>query len=101
MFVQGLYKAFTAHLQGVYEEITMFLQGCLHKVLTRLVQGWLIMFYKDLRFVFARCFTRLLLLKGFCQALNGLLQGFYQFFTKLSQGVYKAFKGFVTRFSHV
>jgi hypothetical protein len=77
------------HLQGVHEDITMCLQCFFHKVLTRLLQSWFIMFYKDFRFVFARCFTRLLY--GFYVLFMRFLQGFEKVITRLLQGFYTAF----------
>ena len=85
---QGFYKAVTKHLQGDCEDIQMFYTVFLYKVLTRLLRSWFIMFYKKLRFVFGRCFTRLLY--GFYV--------FYGFFTRIWAGYYKAFARFLHSF---
>ena len=50
--LQSIYKVFTKRLQCFYN---VFLQGSY-----KLLRSWFMMFYKDFRFVFARCFTRLL-----------------------------------------
>ena len=104
VFVQGFYKAFTKHLQGDCEDIKMF-YFFLYTVLTRLLRSWFLTFYKKFRFVFGRCFTRLLygsyVFYIFYKDLNRLLQGFYKAFTQLSQGVYKTLQVFCTRFPHI
>jgi hypothetical protein len=64
------------------------------------------MFYKKLRFVFGRCFARLLC--GFYVFYTFFLPGFEQVITRLPQGSYPAFtrrlqncSSFFTRFPHI
>ena len=108
MILLFLYKDSTRLLQSIYKVIVKILKCFtffLYTVLTRLLRSWFLTFYKKIRFVFGRCFTRLLygsyVFYTFYKDLNRLLQGFYKAFTQLSQGVYKTLQVFCTRFPHI
>ena len=108
MILLFLYKDSTRLLQSIYKVIVKILKCFtffLYTVLTRLLRSWFLTFYNKFRFVFGRCFTRLLygsyVFYTFYKDLNRLLQGFYKAFTQLSQGVYKTLQVFCTRFPHI